>query len=480
MSEKKIATDQKSPNRIFSLDALRGFAILTMVLSGVIPYGVLPAWMYHAQIPPPDHHFNANLPGLTWVDLVFPLFLFALGAAIPMALGRRLQKADSMVKILRTISERTLLLGAFAILHFHFRPHSINPTPDIQAWLIGIAGFILFFGLFARFPNNWDKKLRWSVKGLSWILVLVLLFFIEYADPEKTGFSLSRSNIILIVLTNVYFFGSLIWLFTRTNILARLSILGIYLALRLTHTEPGWVQWLWEFSPIPWIYKMDYLKYLFIVIPGTICGDLMVQWKNKRTMMPTKLDWRTRRLVTIVLIMTAFLIINFVGYQSRLLWQTALLNAVLAGIGFYLMYQPFSAAEKLLKKIYIWGIYWLILGIIFEPFGGGIKKDPSTLSYYFITTALSIFVLIAFAIIIDILKKQHWVQLLIDNGQNPMIAYVGFGMFIWPLLALSGLESIIINLTPTPWLGFLRGLFYTFILALMVRWFTRHKIFWRT
>ncbi|RYZ50113.1 MAG: DUF5009 domain-containing protein, partial [Chitinophagaceae bacterium] len=35
-----------------SLDALRGFAILAMVLSSAIAFGgVLPAWMYHAQLP---------------------------------------------------------------------------------------------------------------------------------------------------------------------------------------------------------------------------------------------------------------------------------------------------------------------------------------------------------------------------------------------------------------------------------------------
>jgi uncharacterized membrane protein YeiB len=50
-----------------SLDALRGFAILTMILSGSIAFGdVLPAWMYHAQVPPPLHKFNEAVVGITW------------------------------------------------------------------------------------------------------------------------------------------------------------------------------------------------------------------------------------------------------------------------------------------------------------------------------------------------------------------------------------------------------------------------------
>ncbi|MBV6647244.1 MAG: DUF5009 domain-containing protein, partial [Cyclobacteriaceae bacterium] len=72
-------------DRIQALDALRGIAILMMILSGVVPYTGLPAWMYHAQLPPPDRAFDPALPGLTWVDLVFPIFIFTLGAAIPLA-----------------------------------------------------------------------------------------------------------------------------------------------------------------------------------------------------------------------------------------------------------------------------------------------------------------------------------------------------------------------------------------------------------
>ncbi len=79
-----------------ALDAIRGYAIVTMVFSGSIAYGgVLPAFMFHAQSPPPKHEWVENLPGITWVDLVFPLFLFAMGAAIPLIYAKRngLEKA---------------------------------------------------------------------------------------------------------------------------------------------------------------------------------------------------------------------------------------------------------------------------------------------------------------------------------------------------------------------------------------------------
>src|SRR6056297_1494486 len=132
--------------RATNLDALRGFAILTMVLSGVVPYKSLPAWMYHAQTPPPTRAFDPSIPGITWVDLVFPFFLFALGAALPIALNKRIRdKAKSLVGTLKYIFERTFLLGFFAIFSRHIRPYVINSNiysnPHITDWLLAIAGF---------------------------------------------------------------------------------------------------------------------------------------------------------------------------------------------------------------------------------------------------------------------------------------------------------------------------------------------------
>ena len=38
--------------RAYALDALRGYAIITMVLSATVAWNSLPGWMYHAQTPP--------------------------------------------------------------------------------------------------------------------------------------------------------------------------------------------------------------------------------------------------------------------------------------------------------------------------------------------------------------------------------------------------------------------------------------------
>src|SRR5919202_1481178 len=134
MSNIVLSSNVPTQKRAYALDALRGFAVLAMVLSGTIKFGILPAWMYHAQEPPPTHNFNPNLPGLTWVDVVFPLFLFSMGAAIPLALSSRLAKGFTTKQVILYILKRGVLLGTFAIFLQHIRPFTINNNPTEQTW----------------------------------------------------------------------------------------------------------------------------------------------------------------------------------------------------------------------------------------------------------------------------------------------------------------------------------------------------------
>ncbi len=485
--------------RAHALDALRGFAVLTMVLSGVIPRaGALPAWMYHAQTPPPTHVFNPNLPGLTWVDLVFPFFLFAMGASFPLSLSRLQEKGWQKIKIVFWIFKRGLLLGSFAIILHHLRPNIINNSSDSpDKWWIGLWGFALLFLIFARWPKSWFKSAKFLLTISGWILMILLLAKLRY--PDGSSFLLERSDIILIVLTNMAVFGSLIWLFTKNNLALRVGLLGILLGLRLSSTGGGWVASFWFASPLPWIFRFDYLKYLFIVIPATIVGDLILEWlgrsplpenteeteetteeteENRKSESPQA--WTGSRHVIIACLMLTFELVLLVGLQSRLVWQTALTSLLLSGCGWLLIKRSSNSTEIFLKKLYSWGCYWLILGLAFEPFQGGIKKDSATYSYFFVALAMAIFSLIALTIIVDVFKLKKLLFLVIYNGQNPMLAYVVFGNLLLPILRLTEMHSVIVEMTQPPWWGFLRGVAYTAMVGFIVTIFSKFKLFWRT
>jgi predicted acyltransferase len=472
-----MAHSSLSPKRADALDALRGLAILAMVFSGTQRYKILPAWMYHAQEPPPTHAFNKAIAGLTWVDVVFPLFLFALGAAIPLALSRRLDQGWQMPKILGYIFKRGLLLGAFAIILQHLRPFTMNADPSRSTWYLAMLGFGLLTLMFGRLPAAW-KLGQYSglLTAIGWIGAVLLISQLPYGGK---GFQLDRSDPILMSLANMAVFGAIAWLVTRSNTFLRVGFLGILLALQFSSSSNGWVKDLWGSSPIPWLFQFYYLKYLFIVIPGTIAGDLILRWTQTVDDLDKPIEPRTRQrlwLISLSMLMLGFVLL--VGLQSRAVLLTTLMSGAISAVT-WLLFAPLQGSTgQLMKQLYQWGLYWLALGLCFEPFQGGIHKDPSTYSYYFVTVAIALFLLIALTVLIHLFHWQPW--LLIDNGQNPMIAYVAFANLLWPILQLTGLEDWLLEITNSPIMGAVKGLIYTLPIALFTSYLTRLKLFWRT
>ena len=472
---------EQTTKRVDALDALRGLAILLMILSGNIHFAnPLPAWMYHAQVPPPDFVFNPNLPGITWVDLVFPFFLFAMGAAFPFALSKKLEGGMPKWKIVLQVFLRGILLTGFAIYLQHIKPFAFSAQPTAVDWLVGILGFALLFPILLRLPNTLKPVVRYSIRAAGVAGAIGLLSYITF--PDGSGFSVNRSDIIIIVLANVAVFGSLIWLFTQGNILARLGILGILIAIRLTQGIDGsWNHWLWTATPFPWMYKLYYLQYLFIVLPGTIVGDLIYKWiKRPPGSTGEEESESSSRMILSFVLMVSFLLVNLVGLYSRMLLATALANAALWVAGYVFYSKARTTIEMLHKSLFQWGSYWLVLGLFFEAYEGGIKKDHPSMSYYFVTTGLAVFTYIACSVVTDHFRKRKYLGTLIDNGQNPMIAYIAGSTLVLPILAVTHLESLLQALSSTPWLGFCRGVIFTVLVALATSFFTKKKLFWRT
>jgi predicted acyltransferase len=465
------------PKRADALDALRGLAVLAMVFSGVIPYGgALPAWMYHAQVPPPDHRFNPNLAGLTWVDLVFPVFLFALGAAIPLAQSRYFATGKTHLKVMFLLLKRGCLLGFFAIFLQHIRPYTLNPHPVDRTWWIALVGFVVLFLMYTRWSPIGSKTIRLLLTLVGWCAGIVMMVVLRYPDGGR--FSLDRSDIILIILTNMIVFGGIIWVFTRDRPAVRLGLLGILVALRLSSTTDGWVASLWSSSLVPWLFQFDYLKYLLIVIPGTMVGDLLV----RRRQQPREdgFSWTQIRYLMLSLSIGALIVLLLVGLQSRWVWQTMIAAIILLVCGDRFVQNPQVHTEKLIATLYRWGLYLTLLGLCLEPYEGGIKKDNATCSYLFITTGISIFLLIVLTMAIEGFNLGSKLQLLIDNGRNPMIAYVGFGNLILPILNLTDRQQAILEMHLSVGCKVVLAAIYTIGLAILVSGLTRWKLFWKT
>jgi len=464
--------------RALSLDALRGYAILTMVLSGTIAFGILPIWMYHAQTPPPTHKFDPTVFGITWVDLVFPFFLFAMGAAFPFSIGKRLEKGFSKLRVSAESIFRGCQLTFFAIFIQHLYPWVISNPQDNRSWLITISAFALMFPMFMRLPWKMPDWMRYAVKFAAFGAGILMLLTVNYAKDRS--FALGYSNIIILVLANMAIFGSLAYIFTSKNKLARLAILPFILAVFLgKDTDGSWQQTVFNFSPIPWMYKFYYLKYLFIVIPGSIAGEYILEWMGKNDEYSGKKHINGTA-IAMILITVALIVTNLIFLLARMTVVNLAVTSSLLIAGYFLLKSGKSVDESLWKKLFTAGAFLLMLGLFFEAFEGGIRKDNSTYSYYFVTSGLAFMGLIFFSVICDYFKCRKSTSFLVMAGQNPMIAYVGSSMVVLPLLQLLGAGSLLESMLSNPWTGVLRGFLVTGLVTLMTMFFTRIKWFWRT
>ncbi|WP_315820042.1 DUF5009 domain-containing protein [Paraflavitalea speifideaquila] len=87
--------------RILSIDVFRGITILVMIfVNDVAGVSGIPSWMKHVP---------ADADAMTFVDLVFPAFLFIVGMSLPFALNNRLAKGDSFWKLRPILSGEPLV-----------------------------------------------------------------------------------------------------------------------------------------------------------------------------------------------------------------------------------------------------------------------------------------------------------------------------------------------------------------------------------
>ncbi len=539
--------------RALALDALRGLAILMMCLSGIVPEG-LPNFMYHGYYPRflPDaagvwtavsnpHQFRgADWPSFTWVDWVFPMFLFAMGAAFPLALGRRLDQGAPMWRIVLGVMARGVTLIGFAVYVKQIIPQFIESPTSPATWCMGLLGFALLFPVFARLPRVWGRQTIFAIRVAGVVSAIGFVMYLNIGDGDT--FSFAQNDVIILLLAHMSIAGSLIWLVSRNKLWLRLVSLSVVYIAHHQAMHGGWA-WLdpavnlparlldlrWINTVLPWgpeipaglldlsvLYNFRWYKFLFVVIPGTIIGDLLREQIRPRGEADATdgrcvaSSWSNSRLIALAAVMAGLILVTLIGFQChgrvlfifseslRLVTPSATWWGViplLAG-GLALIYGGRTPPPRLIRAIYLWGAFWLILGLIAEPFEGGIKKGPpSTISYYLVSVSLSILLLGVFTIWIDVLGRRRGTTILVYNGQNPMLAYVGIRNLLAPMVALPLLAPLarwfpdvgsgsinewIIGLMPaTTWSLLLWSLVQTLLLATIVVAFTHARVVWR-
>ena len=468
----ELATGES--RRAFSLDALRGLFLVAMTVGFTVRGVEFPLWMYHRQAPPPDFA-PAAVAGIAWRDLTYVAFLFTMAAALPLTLSRKIAKGEVEIAIVLNAVRRFVLLLVFALLIGHSNTFFTGYTQTARA--IAIAGFVIMALVFTRPRPDWNQK-RWKgLNLLGWGLAALFLALTPLLYDET--FSFTRIDEVISGLAFAALAGTLAWYFTRDNLPARLGVLGVVAALYLGARGEGWIQQWWWSSPIPWAIAPSKLSLLVIVIPGTIAGDAILRWARSGDSGGTAArSWGSGRLAMRGLLAAAVAPVFTVGmYQREVLLTTQVVVAI-SVVGAFLVANPRTSLERMLRSLFLWGVLWLLVGLFLEPAEGGIRKVPETLAYFLGVTGVSVMLLVALTVIVDALGRRRWVSALIDVGHNPMLCYVLYTVLLNSVFELIPPLRGLLRQSPGEIL--LRMLLETVLVVLIVRFVARRRVYWRT
>ena len=145
--------------RILALDVLRGITIMMMILvNNPGSWGNIFAPLEHAE-------WN----GCTPTDLVFPFFIFILGAAIPLAIVTKVLNQQTFLKIL-TRSLRIISLGLFLGFYGKIELFNLEGFPLLISKLI-ITGIVAYALL-----GNFEQKIKFYLVLTVFFIFMLLSF----------------------------------------------------------------------------------------------------------------------------------------------------------------------------------------------------------------------------------------------------------------------------------------------------------------
>ena len=467
------------PQRWVALDVLRGLSIFGMVFSAIIPHTVLPAWMYHVQNPPPTHALDISIPGISWVDWVFPLFIFCMGVAIPLA---NWKKSENKNQFFSGLSIRFLLLWAFAYLVTLLNPSGLKGFLHLELFgvqvynydiqILILLGFCAMFAFFLRLKPS--KKRVWvRVAGACVMLGLIALFHWGYG----ASLSLHKRSIILLLLAFLYLFGTLIWYVSRNRWWIRVAFFVGIVGLSYLSKETGFDNWLYNQKSLSWALNMEQIYFLIILIPAMWVGDYFsghLGWMGQKTTLAESPP--VGHLFHILLSMLAI----FLCFGLYLRWHEWTLIGVSLSVLLLCLLITRNSFRNLYPLIAL-AAFLLIVGLLMDPYEEGIKKVPATISYCFTMGGIGIILLLYFHYFCRLRPVSFFVRIFSRAGANPLMSYVAFGAFVLPLLHLTFSIGLYRAAYPEgePWIGVLRAFVVVLATMYLVAIMSRKGIFWR-
>ena len=236
-----------SPQRVVSIDIFRGLTMLVMIfVNDLADVHGLPWWTYHA-------HAQQDL--MTYVDMVFPFFLFIVGMSMPLAVERRLKQNPSYAALWLHVALRSCGLIVLGLILAN--ADKVDPARthlSVPAWaLLGLTGAILFWLVPSRDPRRRSVYLTLRIVGLLLLITIFVIFRRTASDGSAAWIDGSYPE-ILGLIGYTYFSVAILYIPTRRwpwAAVAWFAALTAFCALvvaRILHWPAHLPLYIWPFS----------------------------------------------------------------------------------------------------------------------------------------------------------------------------------------------------------------------------------------
>jgi predicted acyltransferase len=114
-----VENEQKSSasTRVLSIDALRGFDMFWIIGGGALLESLVRVWDLPVTRTVKEQLEHVQWEGFHFEDLIFPLFVFVVGAVLPFSLSGRLERGQGFIRIHLHVIKRTAALILLGLIY---------------------------------------------------------------------------------------------------------------------------------------------------------------------------------------------------------------------------------------------------------------------------------------------------------------------------------------------------------------------------
>ncbi len=169
-------SEMKQPERLQSLDVLRGFDMLWIVGGGSLIVALAKAtdwgWLHVIA----DQMEHVRWEGFHFEDLIFPMFMFISGVAIPYAVTAKVEQGVNRKTLFNKILKRGILLVILGIIYNGNLRRDFAGISDMRfASVLGQIGLgYLFAATIVLYTKSFKTRLVWLIGIMAGIATLQL------------------------------------------------------------------------------------------------------------------------------------------------------------------------------------------------------------------------------------------------------------------------------------------------------------------